>query len=548
MSAPNRTLIINAVVYSHDVPFATALLIDSDRIVWVGDAAGAEVHKELADRIIDAQGFFLAPAFVDAHVHATSTGLMLDGLDLSGVRSKDELLNLLEQYARSSKGAPILGHGWDESQWQFADLPTRSEIDRASWGSVVYLSRIDVHSALVSSALVGAKTEVASLNGFTDCAVSGNAHRILRERALSLISSSQRRRAQRSFLTHCLSQGIASVHEMAGPGISSVEDARSLIDLARTGVNTPEVFVYWGELAKDGGIDRALELGAIGAGGDLFVDGAIGSRTAALHEPYSDDTGSTGLAYLTSEEISDHLVACTESNLQGGFHVIGDRGAAIVLEGITTAAAQVGNLNFRRIRHRLEHTEMLTDSDITSLALQGVTASMQPLFDEFWGGPGGMYEQRLGERSASMNRWGTALSQGVSVCFSSDSPVTPNDPWKAIHAAIHHNNDSEQISARAAFAAHTRAGWRALGPGFDDRGVIKVGAVADLTLWKVEDFSITVPDARVAGWSTDPRSGTNPLPALGDRASFAPPCLQFTMVAGKVAWTTHSYAEYLDAR
>ena len=107
-----RTLITNAAIYAPSVPFATAMLIDGEEIAWIGDHSGAEVHRELADTVIHAQGHFLAPGFVDAHVHATSTGIMLSGLDLTQVKNKTQLLDLLSDYAKHLNGATVLGHGW----------------------------------------------------------------------------------------------------------------------------------------------------------------------------------------------------------------------------------------------------------------------------------------------------------------------------------------------------------------------------------------------------------------------------------------------------
>ena len=140
-----RTLITNAAIYAPSVPFATAMLIDGEEIAWIGDRSGAEVHRELADTVIHAQGHFLTPGFVDAHVHATSTGIMLGGLDLTQVVNKTQLLDLVSDYAKHLNGATVLGHGWDESNWVDSELPTRAEIDRATWGLTM---RIDMFNKL----------------------------------------------------------------------------------------------------------------------------------------------------------------------------------------------------------------------------------------------------------------------------------------------------------------------------------------------------------------------------------------------------------------
>jgi len=537
-----RTLITNAAIYAPSVPFATAMLIDGEEIVWIGDHSGAEVHRELADTVIHAQGHFLAPGFVDAHVHATSTGIMLSGLDLTQVTNKTQLLNLLSDYAKHLNGGTVLGHGWDETNWSDPELPTRIEIDRATWGSVVYLSRVDVHSALVSNSLVAQLPASRELTGFGEGPVTQLAHGALRTFALGSITSGQRSKAQETFFSHVLSRGIVSVHEMAGPHISSHQDARSLKELASQ-AGMPHLAIYWGELFSEHTRETISDLEAIGAGGDLFIDGAIGSRTAFLHDPYTDNYETHGANYLNVDQVAHHLIACTQAGIQGGFHVIGDQACEIALKGARLAAAQTSESDFRRLRHRLEHAEMLTDDHIETMRTLGMSASMQPLFDAWWGNPGGMYESRLGDRSQSMNRWGSLQSHGTAVCFSSDSPVTPNTPWNAVHAAMHHHNAHERISGRAAFAAHTRGGWRALGPQYDSEGVIEVGATANLATWHVEDYQVHVPDSRVTQWSTDPRSATVPLPNLGEAESPVIPLNVCTIVKGKIVFLEESFSD-----
>jgi predicted amidohydrolase YtcJ len=537
-----RTLITNAAIYAPSVPFATAMLIDGQEIVWIGDHSGAEVHRELADTIIHAQGHFLAPGFVDAHVHATSTGIMLNGLDLTQVRNKNQFLDLLSDYAKLLGGATVLGHGWDESNWDDPELPTRMEIDRATWGSVVYLSRVDVHSALVSNSLVAQLPNCRELIGFSDGPVTQLAHGAIRTFALESISGSQRSKAQETFFSNAVSQGIVSVHEMAGPQISSHQDARSLKALAAK-PGMPHLAIYWGELFSESTHEIVTDLVANGAGGDLFIDGAIGSRTAYLREPYTDNHSTRGANYLTAEQVAEHLVACTRSGVQGGFHVIGDQACEIAIQGAVLAATETSESAFKRLRHRLEHAEMLTDDHIAVMRNLGMSASMQPLFDAWWGNSGGMYETRLGDRSQQMNRWGSLQTSGASVCFSSDSPVTPNTPWDAVHAAMHHHNCDERISGRAAFAAHTRGGWRALGPQFDSEGVIEVGASANLATWRVDDYHVSVPDSRVTQWSTDPRSATVPLPDLGGDDSPVIPVNVCTIIKGEIAYLEDSFAD-----
>lgn len=534
----SRTLIINAIVHCRSDPFATALLIDDGVIAWVGDDAGARVHYDLADVIVDLGGCFVAPGFVDSHIHATSTGLQITGVDLTVATSAADVLALVEEKAKVTRGGFVYGHGWDQTQWSDPRLPTRSEIDRASWGSEVYLSRIDVHSALVSSSLAARVSNARSLEGFDASGpVTKAAHNALREAALVRVRPSDRRAAHLATLADAAAHGIVSVHEMSGPSIGGADDLRELLATAAEFVG-PLVFGYWGQTAADGGIEMARELGAIGVGGDLFVDGSLGSHTASLSIPYADNPGSHGAQYLSREEIVDHLRAATLAGIPGGFHAIGDAACADVASGVAEVAAELGQGVVRPLGHRIEHAEMLREEDISSLVNHGVTFSMQPIFDEYWGVPGGMYDQRLGtERAHRMNRLASIVSAGGLLAINSDTPVTPMRPWSIVRAATEHCQESESLSARAAFNAATRGGWRAIGE--HGVGVIEVGAPAHLAVWDAAELEVRVPDATVANWSTDPRAATPGLPRLDDGD---PTCLT-TLVDGRVIYGEKYWTE-----
>ncbi len=265
----------------------------------------------------------------------------------------------------------------------------------------MYLSRVDVHSAVVSTALVVRAPDVRGLPGWDAVGpLSRQAHHAVREAILGTVGREQREAAQRAMRDRAAALGVVAIHEMAGPTISSEDDLAGLLALA--GVEPgPLATGYWGELARDGGIERAQALGAIGVGGDLFMDGALGSRTACLCDPYADAPGTTGAAYLDADEVAEHVVAATRAGLQAGFHVIGDAASQTVVDGLTAAESALGAAGLRAGQHRLEHAELLSTEHIATLARLGVSASMQPMFDGLWGGPGGMYEQRLGADRAA---------------------------------------------------------------------------------------------------------------------------------------------------
>lgn len=529
MTRVTTTLLRNGEVHSPADPFATALLVDGGTVAWVGSEGAADAHADGVDEVVDLAGALVTPAFVDAHVHATATGLALTGLDLSATASLAECLAAVERHARSVRGGAVLGHGWDETRWPEGRPPTREELDRASYGGVVYLTRVDVHSAVVSSALLAATPQVRSAAGYAESGhLTRDAHHVARRVALDALTDAQRREAQRATRARAAELGIGMLQEMAGPQVSSAEDLALLLELAAAEPG-PEVVGYWGEL---GGAERARELGALGAAGDLFVDGAIGSRTAALRQVYAD-ADSSGHRYLTAAQVRDHVVACSRAGLQAGFHAIGDAAMDAVVAGLREALAEVGPAAMRAGRHRVEHAEMLDADHLAGFVETGAVASVQPVFDALWGGEDGMYAQRLGvERAMTLNPFAALAAAGVPLAFGSDAPVTPLGPWEAVRAAAFHHDPTQRLSARAAFAAHTRGGWRAVGR--DDAGVLVPGAPASYAVWEVGELVVQAPDDRIQAWSTDPRSGTPGLPDLTPGVA-APRCLR-SVVQGRTVF------------
>jgi predicted amidohydrolase YtcJ len=519
------TLFRGGQVYTPADPFATALLIDDGRVAWVGSDDASSAFA--ADALVDLDGALVTPAFVDAHVHTTATGLALTGLDLAGAQTLAEALAAVARHASGLPGdAVVLGHGWDETTWPEYRAPTAAELDRAAGGRPVYLSRADVHSAVVSSPLLAG---LGALAGFDPSGhVTIDAHHSVRALALGTVTTAQREDAQRAARARAASLGIAALHECGGPDIAGEADFTALLALAAA-ESGPLVFGYWGELRAAG---KARELGAVGAGGDLFVDGALGSHTAHLTTPYAD-RDSLGHAYLDAEEIAQHLVDCARLDVQAGFHAIGDAAIAAVLAGFAVAAEVVGAEVLRAGRHRLEHAELLDPELIAALAGYGVVASVQPGFDAAWGGTDGMYAERLGaERAASLNPFAALATAGVPLAFGSDAPVTPLGPWETVRAAVHHRTAAHRLSARAAFTAHTRGGWRAVGT--DDTGILVPGAPAHLAVWEAGDLAVAAADERVARWSTDPASGVMGLPDLAPGTPL-PTCLR-TVVGGTTVY------------
>jgi predicted amidohydrolase YtcJ len=480
-----RTLLIGARVIDPGAAASAtneapeAIEHDGDRITWTGTTAAARDRASGAV-VVDVDGAVLTPAFVDAHVHATAAGLLVDGLDLTAAPSAGSVLDAVAARARARPGALIWGHGWQEVRWS-GPAPQRDALDRAAAGCPVYLSRIDVHSALVSSALLDRAPGAVGAPGWSTGPLRTQAHHHARRAALAAVDARTRDSAQRAFLADAAAKGVAVVHECAGPDISSAADLAALL-----GLPGPQVVPYWGEAVDDAAavLDLLAATGARGLAGDLFVDGSIGSRTAALRAPYADDPGCLGHRYLDAAAVAAHVAACTTAGVQAGFHVIGDAAADAVVAGLREAAARVGPPGPDRPPHRLEHLEMLDPDQARELAALGVVAGVQPLFDAYWGGPTGMYAERLGpERAAPMNPYAALLAAGVTLALGSDAPVTPVDPWAAVRAAVEHRTPGSGLTALQALAAHTVGGHRAAGDRDPLAGRLVPGAPATYALW-----------------------------------------------------------------
>jgi predicted amidohydrolase YtcJ len=528
------TLYRGGFVYSPADPFANAMVVDRDTIAWIGGDDAAAVHADGVDEVVDLDGALVTPAFVDAHAHLSQTGAALRGVDVSGAPSLAVAISRVEDAARAQQGRPLYAPNWDERRWPERRSATAAELDRATYGGVVYMPRVDGHSAVISSALAAASGAQQQPGWMGEGLVTREAHHVAREAFNAAITPAQRRADIDLALRAAAASGIGLVQENGGRILSSAEDFADVLAAGERG-DGPQTLGYWAQLvsSEQEAREAAAALGAHGLAGDLNVDGSIGSRTAHLRDPYADAEGHCGNGYLSVEQVRDHIASCSLAGIQGGFHVIGDAGVAAVIAGIEAAADLVGADVVRRARHRLEHLEMIDAEGITRLVALGITASVQPAFDAHWGGGEGMYAARLGrERALSMNPFATMLASGMTLALGSDSPVTPFAPWEAVRACVNHHSTDQRVSARSAFLAHTRGGWRAAG--FDDRGYLDLGMPATFAVWAVGALVVQAPDDRIQTWSTDPRSGTPGLPDLSPGAP-APSALR-TVVRGRTVF------------
>ena len=460
------------------------VLVDERHVerVGAGDPPGS-------DRVVDLPGATIMPGFVDAHVHLSGTGTAVDGLDLSGARSRDELLAEVRAYAAEHPG-PLLGLGFDESTWGDQALPRIDDLDAVS-GEPVILVRADGYVSLVNSAAL--KASGAYDLGGVERDPQGHPTGAVREEAnahaqrwyFDSLTDAVIEAAQLRAVGLAAARGVTCVHEMAIPDKRGRRDVevllRHLHDLPA------DVITY----IADRDLPYVIDRGQPRIGGDLFLDGSIGARTAALSEPYTDADHSGSLEY-DDDDLAEFLHNAHLAGLQTGMHVIGDAAveqALRVWERVYGALDSRRRRHFRARRHRLEHFEMASPDQVERAAALGLAISVQPSFDAAWGHPGQMYEQRLGHHRAwRMNPFRTLIARGLEVGGGSDSPVTPLDPMLGIWALENHHDPEQRMSREAAVRVFTVGAARLAH--LEKKGRLEPGAAADLAAYDTDPMDV----------------------------------------------------------
>lgn len=460
------------------------VLISGERITAVGQG-----DPPAAARVIRTEGVVL-PGMIDAHVHLTATGLFGTGLDLREARSVANAIETVGRFVQSSSSQWIIGGNFDPGRNADGRMPTRQELDLVSKDVYLLVSRTDGHSCSINSATF----EVLDLDpalpgieldsrGDPTGILSNQARYEAGSRFLAKLPDAEIRRAQEAGCRIALGRGVTSVHEMS--------QRQRDFDVLIEGGYPIHVRPYFATLD----IGTVIGAGLNCIGGDLFLDGSIGSHTAALKEPYQDEATSRGALYRSDEEIVGWMVESSRAGLQTAVHAIGDAAVEQALSCLEEAFVELGPegaLGARRLRHRIEHFEMVAPSQIERASRMGVIASVQPMFDRYWGSADGMYAQRLGDRALTMNPLSNLLRGGVTVAGGSDSTVTPLDPFLGVAAAVDHHVEEFAVSIEeglrmftiwAAFAAHEE----------NDRGSIERGKKADFCVVS-EDPLLLDPD------------------------------------------------------
>lgn len=442
-----------------------------------------------ADRTVDLPGTTIFPGFVDAHVHLSGTGMALHGLDLSAAGSRDEALAAARDHVSTTSDA-VMGQGFDETRWPDPALPTRADLDAVS-SEPLLLVRADGYVSVANTATLQA-AEVEAMNG-AERGTDGQATGVLREEAnaraqlwyFDALPDQVIGEAQLAAAALAAARGVTAVQEMAIPDKRGRRDPEVLLAQA------PDLPVDLVTYIADRDIPYVIDQGSPRIGGDLFLDGSIGARTAALTMPYEDGEGSGSLAY-GDDELAEFLHNAHLAGLQTGLHAIGDAAIEQSLrawERVYRTLDSRGRRHFRARRHRLEHFEMASREHVERAADLGLAISVQPGFDALWGGPGDLYELRLGEdRARPMNRFRDLLDRGLEVGAGTDTPVTPLDPMFSVWALENHHDPAQRIGREQALRLCTIGAARLAH--LEKKGRLEPGSAADFAAYEADPLEV----------------------------------------------------------
>ena len=448
-TAPTADLIItNARIYTVDDtrPVVEAVAVSNGKVLFAGNATGAMALKGAATRVVDLGGRTVIPGMVDAHGHVSGLGDALHIVDLTGTSSYDEVVARVAERAKSMpKGQWVLGRGWDQNDWGDTRFPTHDKMTAAVPDNPVYIVRVDGHAGLANLkamqlAGVTAATQDPS-GGHIERAADGapagvfvdNAQGLVR-RAIPRPTREDTKRSIVDAVREAQRWGLTGVHD-AGAGAAELDIYE---ELAKSGQMKFRIYAMISDNAPT--IDAWFKRGPLmdGYNGTLWVrsiklyaDGALGSRGAALLEPYSDDPKNIGLLVSAPAHIQDVATRALKAGFQINTHAIGDRGNRLVLDAYEAALKAVPTADHR---FRVEHAQILNWDDIPRFAELGVIPSMQASHqtsDMYWAGA------RLGlGRLAGAYAWRSLLNTGVVVPNGSDFPVERVNPLISFHSAV----------------------------------------------------------------------------------------------------------------
>jgi predicted amidohydrolase YtcJ len=499
-----------------------AIAVRGDRIQAVGKMVDLEKLKGPQTQVLDLGGHFVMPGFNDAHLHLDDAGMTKLSVDLTGVKSLDDLRARVAKKVEESKaGDWILGSGWDETLWPVKVTPTRWDMDEASDGHPVFLVRIDGHIAVANTrALQLGSVTLASRNpqgGQIDRNQNGEPTGILRETAQSAVLSvipkpthRLRREALELALADLAEHGVTSAQDYS----PNWENFQTYEELEKEGKLTARI-TEW--LPFDDPVEDLIKKRDSHPQSDLmlhtgqlkgFMDGSLGSHTAAMIEPYADDPKNSGLPRYDAAKLNDMTKERVLAGFQIGFHAIGDKGVQMALDAFAEAekAAREAHVKAANggddFRLRIEHAQVTTPSEIAQFKSLRVIASMQPshvLTDMRWA------KDRLGpKRAATSYAWLAFLNKNVALAFGTDYPVEPVSPFRGLFAAVTRKSEDgkmeyvpeQRLTIDQAIAAYT-SGSAFAEFAEKEKGKLVTGMLADFVVLD-RDPTASSPDKLLA--------------------------------------------------
>jgi predicted amidohydrolase YtcJ len=479
----------------------TAIAVGNHEIVALGDDAAVLRQKQPGTRLFDLHGAFVMPGINDAHVHLAEAGRIKLAVDLTGSTSLAEMLRRVSAAAAAAPaGEWLLGGGWDHTLWASKTLPTRQDLDAVSRDHPAIFSRVDGHIAIANSAalaLSGVTNQTPSPpGGQLDHDAEGNLTGIVREDSgQDLIrqhipppTHDLRRRAILLALKDAAEHGVTSVQDN-----SDWDDFLVYQELEREGqlpvrisewlrFDDPVELLVAHRAAQPAG-DRMLHTGMLKG----FMDGSLGSRTAALLSPYTDEPGNRGLLRYQQARLDAMTEERAAAGFQIGFHAIGDGAVEMALNAFTAANGFAAANNGAARRNRIEHSQVVEPRDIPRYKALGIIASMQPshlLTDMNWA------PARLGpQRSHFAYAWKAFLDAGVPLAFGTDYPVEPITPFRGIYAGVTRSNEAgtgsyfpqDKLTIDQVLLAYTQgSAYAEFAEGF--KGKLVPGYVADFVV------------------------------------------------------------------
>ena len=493
-------------IYTMDeaLPLAEATAVRDGRIVAVGDTATICDLDGSGTEKINLQGRIALPGFIDAHLHLLEYGLSLTGVQLSGLDSAAKVVSAVgERASRTAPGEWIRGYGWNRNLWPGAPFPTRHDLDAVTPDNPVYLLSKDMHTGWANSlalqcACVDRHTPDPPGGQFLRQVANGELTGVLKERAMESVAKvagpfteDEQIPALVSALERLHRYGVVGVHTP-----ERVQGFSALQRLWRRGRLTLRVNV----MIPDDDFAHAQRMGLAAGFGDGYLrllavkaysDGALGSRTADMFEPYETERQNRGIEVASGEHLSQLVAACSAAEWGIAIHAIGDRANCRVLDALEE---HWPTWSEHSIRPRIEHVQLISPEDAPRLGAMGVVASMQPIHctsDML------MAEEHWGARCSGAYAWRSLLEGGATLAFGSDAPVEEPSVLRGMYAAVTRTREDgmpaggwypEQcLTVPEAVYAYTSGGAYASGEEHVT-GSITVGKRADLVVLSQDIF------------------------------------------------------------